>query len=122
MQNRNFRVGPVAMAASAANILNAAVTSLAGPVGITLVQPVVTITKVTIVNKTAGSVNASLFIGATGASAAGTEYLVSATPLAANSYMERYCKTQLLSTDFLTGLASAATSLTIEIEGEVGFQ
>lgn len=122
MQNKTFRCGPVAMANAAANILNGAVTSLAGPVGVTLTQPVLTITKVTIANKTAGSVNASLFIGATGGSAAGSEFLCSATPIPANSYMERYCKTRLESTDFLTGLASAATSLTIEIEGEVGFQ
>lgn len=122
MQNRTFRCGPVALAAAAANILNGAVTSLSGPVGVTLPQPVLTITKVTVVNKTGGSVNATLYIGATGGSAAGTEYLCNATPIAANSYMERYCKTRLDSTDFLTGLASAATSLTIEIEGEVGFQ
>lgn len=121
MQNQPFRTGPVAMANAAANILNGAVTSLAGPVGITLVQPVITLKKITIVNTTSGSVNASLFIGATGASAAGTEYLVSAYPIPAKSYIERFVDTRLTSTDFLTGLASAATSLTIEIEGEVGF-
>jgi hypothetical protein len=122
VQNKSFRTGPVAMANAAANILNGAVTALTGPVGITLTQPVLTVKKVTIVNKTAGSVNASLFIGATGGSAAGTEFLVSAYPVPANSYIERYCNTRLESTDFLSGLASAATSLTIEIEGEVGFQ
>ena len=122
MQNKDFRTGPVAMSNSAANILNGAVTSLAGPVGITLTQPVLHIRKVTIVNKTAGSVNASLFIGASAGSAAGTEFLVSAYPIPANSYIERYCNTRMESADFLTGLASAATSLTIEIEGEVGFQ
>lgn len=122
MQNKSFRTGPVAMANAAANILNAAVTALTGPTGITLTQPVLTLKKVTIVNKTGGSVNASLFMGATGGSAAGTEYLVSAYPIPANSYLERYVDTRMESTDFLTGLASAAASLTIEIEGEVGFQ
>lgn len=121
MANAIFRSGPVAMANSAANILNGAVTALTGPVNLTLPQPKLLVTKVTIVNKTAGAVNASLFIGATGGSAAGTEYLVSATPVAANSQLQFYCKTQLLSTDFLSGFASAATSLTIEIEGEVTF-
>lgn len=122
MQNATFRTGPVAMGASAANILNAAITSLAGPVGVTVPQPVLTILKLSILNKTGAAVNASLFIGATGGSAAGTEYLFSATPIAANSVVEKYCKTKLLSTDFLSGLASAGTSLTIEIEGEIGFQ
>lgn len=120
--NATFRTGPVAMANAAANILNGAVTSLSGPVGLTLPQPVIYVRKVTIVNKTAGAVNASLFIGATGGSAAGTEYLFSAYPVPANSYVERYANTKMSSTDFLSGLASAATSLTIEIEGEVGFQ
>lgn len=122
MQNADFRTGPVAMSNAAANILNGAITSLAGPVGITLVQPVLRVKKVTIVNKTGGSVNASLFIGATAGSAAGTEFLVSAFPIPANSYIERFCNAKMLSTEFLSGLASAATSLTIEIEGEVGFQ
>lgn len=121
MQNQPFRVGPVALANAAANILNGAVTSLAGPVGITLPQPVITMQKVTVVNKTGGAVTVSLYIGATGGSAAGTEYLFNAYSIPANSYVERYMKTRLASTDFLSGLASAATSLTIEIEGEVGF-
>lgn len=122
MQNKSFRSGPAALAAAAANILNGAVTSLAGPVGVTLTQPVLTIKKVTIVNKTGGAVTYSLYIGVTGGSAAGTEFLGTGNSIPANSYIERYCNTRLESTDFLTGLASAATSLTIEIEGEVGFQ
>lgn len=109
------------MANAAANILNGAVTALTGPVGITYPQPTLRVQKVTIVNKTAGAVNASLFIGAAGGSAAGTEFLFSAYPVPANSYVERYCDTALASTDFLSGLASAATSLTIEIEGTMSF-
>ena len=122
MQNKSLRVGPAAMAAAAANILNGAVTSLAGPVGITLTQPVITLTHIRIVNKTAGSVNATLYIGATGGSAAGTEFGYNGTVIPANSYVDWYGKLRLESTDFLTGLASAATSLTFEAEGEVGFQ
>lgn len=122
MQNKSLRVGPVAMANAAANIVNGAVTSLAGPTNVTLTQPVITLKHIRIVNKTGGSVTASLFIGATGASAAGTEFAFSATPIPANSYVDWYGNLRLESTDFLTGLASAATSLTFQAEGEVGFQ
>lgn len=122
MQNKSLRVGPAALAAAAANILNGAVTSLAGPTGVTFTQPVLTLTHIRIVNKTAAPVTASLFIGATGGSAAGTEFAYSGTSIPANSYVDWYGKLRLESTDFLTGLAGAATSLTFEAEGEVGFQ
>lgn len=67
-----------------------------------------------IVNK--GGVNATfrLFLGATGGTAAGTE-LYYDYPVAANSYVDLpfYGGLKMLSTDFLTGGASAATTLTI---------
>lgn len=122
MQNKSLRVGPAALANSVANILNGAVTSLTGPTGMTLTQPVITLTHIRIVNKTSGSVNATLYIGATGGSAAGTEFAFNGTAIPANSYVDWYGKLRLESADFLTGIASAATSLTFEAEGEVGFQ
>ena len=122
MQNASLRVGPVALGASAANILNGAVTSLSGPVGITLGQPVITLTHIRLVNKTAGAVTATLYIGATGGSAAGTEFMVNGTSIPANSYIDWYGRLRLQSTDFLTGLAGAATSITFQAEGEIGFQ
>jgi|ERR1700742_4909411 len=122
MQNKSLRVGPVALTNAAANILNGAVTSLAGPVNVTLTQPVITLTKIRIVNKTASAATVSLYIGATGASAAGTEFGFNGTSIPANSYAEIFCRLRLESTDFLTGLASANTTLTFEAEGEIGFQ
>lgn len=122
MQNKSFRSGPAYLNNAAANILNGVVTSLAGPVGVTLTQPVLTVKKVALTNKTAGAVTASLYIGATGGSAGGTEYLFNAYSIPANSYVERFVNTRLESGDYLTGLAGAASSVTIEIEGEVGFQ
>lgn len=119
-QNKIFRTGPVDLGAAAANILNCNITSLAGPVGITIGQPYLLLKKITVVNKTGGAVTYSLFIGATGGSAAGTEYLASARSVAANSRDEINVSTRLDAADFLTGLASAGASLTIEIEGEVG--
>lgn len=70
-----------------------------------------------IVNKTAGAVTFRLYIGATGANAAGTELFYDHS-IAANSTFDHYCELRLDSTDFLVGGASAATSLTITIEGE----
>lgn len=70
-----------------------------------------------IANVTAGAVTFTLYVGATGGSAAGTE-LFKGYSVAANSSFDYYCAMKMLSTDFLSGLASAATSLVITVEGE----
>lgn len=68
-------------------------------------------------NVTAGAVTFTLYVGATGGSAAGTE-LFKGYSVAANSSFDYYCALKMISTDFLSGLASAGTSLTITVEGE----
>ena len=70
-----------------------------------------------IANRTGGAVTFSLWIGATGGSAAGTE-LFGTQSIAANAALDYYCMQKQLSTDFLTGIASAASSLVITVEGE----
>jgi hypothetical protein len=75
------------------------------------------IRQIHIANVTGGAVTFTLYIGATGGSAAGTE-LFKAHSIAANSEFDHYCNRKMLSTDFLSGLASAATSLTITVDGE----
>jgi len=70
-----------------------------------------------IANRTGGAVTFSLYVGATGGSAAGTE-LFGTHSLAANAEFDYYSALKLLSTDFLTGIASAASSLVITVEGE----
>jgi hypothetical protein len=70
-----------------------------------------------IANKTAGAVTFSLWLGATGANAAGTE-LFNGQSIAANTCFDWYGNLKMLSTDFLVGGASANTSLTIIGEGE----
>lgn len=121
MQNRPLKVGPVALTATlGTNILNSAITSLSGPIGYTQTQPYVILTHIRIVNKTAGAQSASLFIGATGGSAAGTEFAFNGYSIPANSYVDWYGRLRLESTDFLTGGASAVTSLTFQAEGEIG--
>jgi hypothetical protein len=118
--NKILRLGPVAMAAAATNIVNP--PTLTGGTGLagTNTATYLVIRHIRIVNKTAGAVNATLYVGATGGSAAGTEFGFNATPIPANSYVDWYGQLRLDSADFLTGLASAATSLTFEAEGEIG--
>jgi hypothetical protein len=70
-----------------------------------------------VVNKTSGAVNFTLYLGATGATTAGTEIFFQQN-VAANSVFDWYGNMRMNSTDFLVGGASAATSLTIEGEGE----
>ena len=70
-----------------------------------------------VANKTSAYATFRLYIGATGANAAGTElfYDQSVGPFASFDY---YGELLMASTDFLVGGASAATTLTITIEGE----
>lgn len=70
-----------------------------------------------IANATGAAVTFTLYVGGTGGSTGGTE-LFKAFSVGANSAFDYYGMLLMTSTDFLTGLASAATSLTILVEGE----
>lgn len=70
-----------------------------------------------IVNKTGSAATFTLYLGATGANAAGTE-LWTAQSVAANSSFDWYGMLKMLSTDFLVGGSGTATALTITIMGE----
>lgn len=121
MQQKAFRAGPVAVTNGVTNFLNPGTTtggvnSTASPYG----NLRIILTHIHVTNKTAGSVTISTYIGATGASAAGTEFPWTATAVAANSYLDWYGRIPLDVGDFLTMVASASTSLVIEAEGEIG--
>jgi hypothetical protein len=123
MQNRALRIGPVALGASAANIANCAVTSFSGPTGISSPATLalyMLITHIRVVNKTSSAATVSLYIGATGGSAAGTEFAFNGYSVAGNSYVDWYGRLRLDAADYLSGLASAGTTLTFEAEGEIG--
>jgi len=99
--------GPAYLSSSAANIYtppNAAVW-----VGITHIH---------FANVTAAGKTFSLYKGATGGSAGGTE-LFKDYPLEANATYDWYPvkALKMVSTDFLTGLASAGSSVTITVNG-----
>lgn len=119
--NKVIRVGPVAMVTgSTPNLINCNVTAVTGPTGFTMTQPYLIIRHIRLVNKTAGAITVSLYIGATTASAAGTEFLGTALSIAANSSYDWYGLLRLDAADYLTGSASANTSITFEAEGEAG--
>ncbi len=70
-----------------------------------------------IANKTSGAVTFRLYLGLTGANTAGTELFFDYS-VAAFSSFDWYPVMKMVSTDFLVGGASAATSLTITGTGE----
>lgn len=70
-----------------------------------------------IANKTASAATFTLYLGATGANAAGTELFV-AVSVAANSYFDWYGAMKMVSTDFLVGGAGTTLALTITGMGE----
>lgn len=120
-QNKVFGFGPVALTTTlTTNILNPAVTSMSGPVGVTIGQPYVIVRRIRIVNKTASAATFTLYIGATGANTAGTEFLGVGQSVAANSSFEWYGAKRLDSTQFLVGGSGTATALTIEGDIEIG--
>lgn len=118
-QNKAFRTGPVAMSATlTTNILNPATTT--GGVNAGSSNQYLIIKHIRIVNKTAGAVTVSLWLGATGANTAGTEFAFQGTSVAANSYLDWYGYLRMDTADFIVGGAGAGTSLSFEAEGEVG--
>jgi len=76
------------------------------------------ITHIRIVNKHASTAaKATLYLGATGGNAAGTEVLFQKAVAVGDVY-DWYGRLRMDSTDFLVGGSDTATALTIEIEGE----
>jgi len=122
--NKILRFGPVALGTAAANLINP--PTLSGGAGLagTNTNAYVILRHIRIVNKSAAAANATLYIGATGGSAAGTEFAFNGTSIPANgnpgNYVDWYGLLRLDVADFLTGLASAASALTFQAEGEIG--
>lgn len=119
--NKAFNFGPVALTTTmTTNILNPNITSLAGPVGFTATQPYIILRHIRIVNKTGSAATFSLWKGATGANAAGTEVVGQGYSVAANSAFDWYGIMRFDAADFLVGGAGTTTALSIQGEGEIG--
>jgi hypothetical protein len=118
--NKLVRFGPISVPNAVGNLFNP--PTISGGVN---PPPLSTATyfimrHIRIINKTGGAVTFSGYIGATGGSAAGTEFIGTGLSIPANSYVDWYGAARLDTADFFTGVASAATSLVIEGEGEIG--
>jgi len=117
---KELNVQPIALTSSIANLLNPNVTSLSGPVGFTMSQPFLIVTKARVVNKDAAIHTCTFYKGATGASAAGTEIWGNLLSVPAQGFLDvHYGRMRLDAADFLTGKADANTVLTLELEVEI---
>jgi len=117
--NKIFNFGPVALTTTlTTNILNPPTAT--GGVGAGSSAQYIILRHLRIVNKTAGAATFSLWRGATGANAAGTEVVGTGFSVAANSAFDWYGLMRFDSTDFLVGGSNTATALTIQGEGEIG--
>ena len=120
--NKMIRIGPVALTTTlTTNILNP--QTLTGGVsagGTSNTATYLILRHIRISNKTGSAATFSLWIGATGANAAGTEFIGTAQSVAANSYVDWYGMVRLDTAGFLVGGAGTATALTLSGEGEIG--
>lgn len=102
------KTGPVALGTAAANIFQ-------GGGGDATLRDV--ITHIRVVNVTGLAATFSLWIGATGASVAGTELAKDRT-VDGNKEVDIYCSTPLGSTEYLVGKSNTAAALTITVDRE----
>lgn len=99
--------GPAHIASTAANIYNQSSASVYDEVK-----------QIIVANKTDSLATFSLFVGATGGSASGTE-IFSKEPVPARTSKPYYMRLRLDSTDFLSGLCeTGANTLAITVMGE----
>ncbi len=120
MQNTPFRAGPIALTNAVANLLNPGTTTggvncTSSPYG----NLYILLYQIRVTDKGGAGGNFTLYIGATGGSAAGTEIAKSMSVNTNGEYIWSG-RRRLDVADFLTGLANANTTLTIEFEGEIG--
>lgn len=122
MTNTAFAVGPIALTTTlTTNIFNPGTTI--GGVNCTSApydKLYAILTHLRVVNKTAGAVTVSLWIGATGGNAAGTEFAWQAYSVPANSYDNWYGRKRMAQANFLVGGAGTTTALSLDLEGEIG--
>lgn len=114
---REFSIAVLAPSA-AADVYNPGTTT--GGVNDPNLNLYVVLKHIRVVNQTAGPVAISLWVGATGATADGTEFAWEGTSVPADSYLDWYGTKRLDVADFLVALAGAASSLILNLEGYYG--
>ncbi len=117
--NKTFRFGPIALTTTlTTNLLNPP-TATGGTNGGSSSQYII-LRHIHILNKTGTAATFSLWIGATGANTAGTEFWGTGVSVPANDFKDWYGMVRIDAADFLVGGAGTGTALTIEAEGEIG--
>lgn len=117
--NKTFRFGPVALtAALTTNLLNPPAAS--GGVNAGASPQYIVLKHLRVTNKTGSAASFSMWLGATGANAAGTEVIGQGQIVAANSSYDWYGLLRIDAADFLVGGANVANALSISGEGEIG--
>lgn len=115
-----LNIEPVFLPNPVGNLLNCGITSLAGPVGYTQTQPYIILRHVRLTNKDNIAHTVTLYKGATGGSAAGTEWGWANYSIPPQSSVDWYGVARFDSADFLTGIADLASKVTFTAEGEIG--
>lgn len=123
--NKLITLGPVALTTTNGTTLFTVGTAPGQAVNVktSTIGTQITIRHLRLVNTSATPTTVSLFVGGAAAAAAGTEFLGSALSIAANSFTEWFGSLRIATGDTaiaLCGGASAA-NITIEGEGEIGF-
>jgi hypothetical protein len=119
MQNKLFRFGPLALGTTlTTNLLNPPTAT--GGVNAGSSPQYILLKHIRIVNKTASVATFSLWLGASGANAPGTEVVGQQMAIAANQSFDWYGQLRIDAADFLVGGSNTAVALTIQGEGEIG--
>ena len=119
--NKVINIQPAALAAAAANVLNCAITSVAGPIGMAASQPYLLVKHIRVTNNDTVAHPLNLYKGLTGGSAVGTE-LARLLNVPADTVLDVYYGVlRLDSTDFITGFSDGANKPTFTFDAEIGF-
>ena len=118
--NKVINIQPQFVPAAAGNLLNCGIASLAGPIGYTQTQPYIILKHIRLQNTDTANHTVTLYNGATGGSAGGTQFGFASVNVPANSFLDWYGQGRFDSADFLTGIADVASKVIITMEGEIG--
>lgn len=117
--NKTFRFGPVALSSTpTTNLLNP--PGAVGGVNAGTSPQYIVLKHLRVVNRTGTVATFSLWLGASGENAAGTEVVGQGMEVGANSSVDWYGAMRIDAADFLVGGASVPNALTIQGEGEIG--
>lgn len=120
-QNKKLNIQPLpVLSTTSGNLLNCTITTLtAGGIGFTGAQPYVLVKHIRAINTSSTNLTLSLYKGATGGSAAGTQFGFAGATISANSWSDFYTEARFDSADYLTGQAQAA-GIVLNISAEIG--